>query len=206
MNFTISPRFLFHLLLFTGLLASKLGSAQHNTSRNKTGELVRIIRIEIKDTILIEYLNKFINEQLEADTLFRKKGYIQVFSIPAHKRPNVARGYYITKNYVNFDNLNDQQFPMFYSFLSGKMIIFKNSDLISALDIKYTKKSILKFQQDLEPYLFPAETIVLHDKEHVMKKAKNFRADEFFYMGGGTNVYIMNDGKKVVAVGSTYYE
>jgi hypothetical protein len=94
---------------------------------------------------------------------------------------------------------------MFYSFLSGKMIIFKNSDLIAALDIKYTKKSKLKFQQDLEPYLFPAETIVLPDKEHVMKKAKNFRADEFFYMGGGTNVYIMNDGK-VVAVGSTHYE
>ena len=75
------------------------------------------------------------------------------------------------------------------------MILFTNYDLF---DIKYTKKTKVKFRKELEPYLFEAQTIVFTDKENRKQKFNNFRQDDIFQAGGGMNVYIMNDGKIVV--------
>jgi len=65
-------------------------------------------------------------------------------------------------------------------------------------DIKYSKKSEVKFRKELEPYLFEAQTIVVADEENRKQTFKNFRENEVFQFGGGINVHIMNDGKIVV--------
>ncbi len=190
---------LLYLLLFAGFFVSKSGFAQHHPVEMNSGKNIDIARIKIKDTILIMYLTQFIDKQLKEDSLFLKKGYIQVFPIHASQKPNVARSYYIKKNYVNFDNMaNDKKFPMFYSFLSNKMILFIDYDLFDTFDIKYSKKSKIKFRKELEPYLFEAQTIVFRDKENIKQTFKNFRENEVFQFGGGINLYIMNDGKIVV--------
>jgi hypothetical protein len=190
---------LLYLLLFAGLFISETGFAQKYAVEMNTGGRIDISKIKIKDTVLIMHLTQFINKQLNEDSLFRKKGYIQVFLAQTSQKPNVVRSYYISKNYLNFDNLaNDKQFPMFYSFLLNKMILFNNYDLFETFDIEYTKKSKVKFRKELEPYLFEAQTIVFTDKENKKQKLKNFRPDEVFHTGRGINVYIMNDGKVVV--------
>lgn len=195
----MSNKSLLYLLLFAGLFVSKIGVAQHHAVEMNSGKNIDIATIKIKDTILIKYLIQFIDKQLKEDSLFTKKGYIEVFPIHANRKPNVARGYYIKKNYVNFDDMaNDKQFPMFYSFLSNKMILFIDYDLFDTFDIKYSKKSKVKFRKEIEPYLFEAQTIVFRDKENVKQTFKNFRENEVFQFGGGINLYIMNDGKIVV--------
>lgn len=190
---------LLYLLFFAGLFVSKIGFAQHHAVEMHPGKNIDIARIKIKDTVLIKYLTQFIDEQLKESSLFTKKGYIEVFPIHANRKPNVARGYHINKNYVNYDDMaNDKQFPMFYSFLSNKMILFIDFDLFDTFDIKYSKKSKVKFRKELEPYLFEAQTIVVADEENRKQTFKNFRENEVFQFGGGINVYIMNDGKIVV--------
>ena len=144
-------------------------------------------------------MTQFIDRQLNEDSLFKRKGYIEVTSVHTSQKPNVARSYHINKNFASFDNMaNDKRFPMFYSSLSNKMILFINYDLFETFDVKFTKKSKLKFRRELEPYLFEAQTIVFTDKENRKQKFENFRPDEVFHAGGGMNVYIMNDGKIVV--------
>ena len=190
---------LLYLLLFAGLFVSKIGFAQHNAVKTHSGKNIDIARVKIKDTVLIKYLTQFIDKQLKENSLFIKKGYIQVFPIHANHKPNVVRGYHINKNYVNYDDMaNDKNFPMFYSFLSNKMVLFIDYDLFETFDIKYSKKSKLKFRKELEPYLFEAQTIVVTDEENRKQKFKNFRENEVFQFGGGINLYIMNDGKIVV--------
>ena len=190
---------LLYLLLFAGLFVSKIGFAQHNAVEMHPGKNIDIARIKIKDTVLIKYLTQFIDKQLKESSLFTKKGYIEVFPIYASQKPNVAWGYHINQNYANFDDMaNDKQFPMFYSFLSNKMILFIDYDLFETFDIKYSKKSKIKFRKEIEPYLFEAQTIVFRDKENIKQKFKNFRENEVFQFGGGMNVYVMNDGKIVV--------
>jgi len=90
---------------------------------------------------------------------------------------------------------NDKNFPMFYSFLSNKILLFIDYYTFETFDIKYSKKSKLKFRKELEPYLFEAQTIVVTDEENRKQKFKNFRENEVFQFGGGINPYIMNDGK-----------
>lgn len=185
-----------YLLLLTGLCIPKIGFAQSNAGEKLTGNRVDITRVEIKDTVLIKYLEQFIKKQLHEDSLFRKRGYIQVFSTHAGRNPNVVRSYHINKNYISFDNMdNDRQFPIFYSFLLNRMIVFINYDLMDIFNIEFTKKSKVKFRKDIEPYLFDSKTILFPDEKNKKHKVKNFRPGEVFHFGGGMNVYIMNDGK-----------
>ena len=185
--------------MFAGLFVSKIGFAQHHLVETHSGKNIDIARVKIRDTVLTKYLTEFIDKQRKENSLFTKKGYIQVFPIHANHKPNVVRGYHINKNYVNYDDMaNDKKFPMFYSFLSNKMILFIDYDLFDTFDIKYSKKSEIKFRKELEPYLFEAQTIVFRDKENIKQTFKNFRENEVFQFGGGINLYIMNDGKIVV--------
>ena len=187
------------LLLLTALCFSQVLYGQINRSTFKGAQRIDITKLEIKDSVLITQLKKFIQTQSEENSLFKKKGYVQVFLTITHRKPNVVRSYHINKNYVSFDDMdNDQQFPLFYSLLSNRVVLFMYYDLSDIFNLKFTKKSKSKFQKDLEPYLFKSQTVMLPNEYNKMTKAKNFRPDEVIQHGGGIYVYIMNDGSVVV--------
>ena len=91
---------LLYPLLFAGLFVSKIGFAQNNVVKVNSCKSVNITKIKIKDTVLIMYLTQFIDKQLKEDSLFKKKGYVQVSPIHANQKQNVARSYHINKNYI----------------------------------------------------------------------------------------------------------
>jgi len=187
------------LLLLTALCLSQGVYGQTNRSTLKGAQRIDITKAEIKDSVLITQLKKFIKTQSEEDSLFKKKGYVQVFLTKKPHKPNVVRSYHINKNYVSFDDMdNDKQFPLFYSLLSNRVVLFMYYDLSDIFKLKFTKKSKSKFRKDLEPYLFKNQTVMLHNEYNKMTKAKDFRPDEVIQTGGGIDVYIINDGSIVV--------
>lgn len=186
------------LLLLTALCFSQVVYGQINRSTFKGAQRIDITKLEIKDSLLITQLKKFIT-QSEENSLFKTKGYVQVFLTNTSHKPNVVRSYHINKNYVSFDDMdNDKQFPLFYSLLSDRVVLFMYYDFGDIFKLKFTKKSKSKFRKDLEPYLFKYQTVILPNENNKMTKAKNFRPDEVIQHGGGIDVYIMNDGSVVV--------
>lgn len=187
------------LLLLTALCLSQVVYGQTNRSTFKGAQRIDITKLEIRDSVLITQLKKFIKTQSEEDSLFKKKGYVQVFLTNIPHKPNVVRSYHINKNYISFDDMdNDKQFPLFYSLLSNRVVLFMYYDLSDIFKLRFTRKSKSKFRKDLEPYLFKSRTVMLPNEYNKMTKARNFRPDEVIHAGGGIDVYIMNDGSIIV--------
>lgn len=128
--------------------------------------------VTITDTVLINVVKNYIEEEEKIDTLFAKgKGYINVnFSygkkngkeyikygdkFPTHDRIDTVFTYYLETSFMSAEgkeNTLDDMYPSFYSFVNGRLICFSDwSDRYFG----FSEDSKKKYRKMLEKYIEP---------------------------------------------------
>ncbi len=136
------------------------------------------------DKFLRSQLTLFIDEELVKDSVFKTRGYVNVF-FTLKPLNNDTTTVFIMKQFSNFDDIdNDKNFPSFYMWLNNKMILFYVRQLDNIVCKKLSLRSKKKFVRKIEPFLA---------KQKRVGRFKNFRPDEVFQLHGGKTIYLIND-------------
>lgn len=161
---------------------------------------LKIQQTEIGDTLLKSQIEKYIQAQTFIDTTFKVRGYIEVFiSNKEYKGLKTQVSYRIIKDFLNFDDLNnDLRFPLFYSWVKNRIVLFYSDEIRNTLNLKYSTDSKRAFQKIIEPFLFPGEDVYL-TIDGVTKKGTNFRPNEIFMFGGpSVRIYKLYDNSVII--------
>ncbi|MET4083324.1 hypothetical protein ABIB40_003293 [Pedobacter sp. UYP30] len=174
-------------LSFILILVATFNYSNAQSSKGKK-ELFNITEVTLKDTALVDALYSYIARQTKNDTLFNRKGYIWlvVNYRPTPDRKVLSKCFF-DKRFTNFDD-DDARFPIFYTYINGRMVIIENSRLSTAIDLKISKKSKRHFRKLIEPFLFAKETDFLEGHKIMA------RFGEVMIIDGGNIFYKMEDG------------
>ncbi len=170
---------------------------------NGAASQLKIQEIDFKDSILFREVKKFIQSEIVKEKEFKVVGYVTIWTI-LNNSNDIIRKYHINKNYVNFDDLNnDSQFPLFYSYVDSKIILVKG-DIENLVNKKFSIRSKKHFQRVIEPFLYRVKLIQAPSVDGKSKKKTPYREGERIQLHGGIDVSIFINGK-VEVVPSKFY-
>jgi len=170
---------------------------------NGAGSQLKIQKIDFKDSILFREVKKFIQSEIVKEKEFKAVGYVTISTI-INTSNDIIRKYHINKNYVNFDDLNnDSQFPLFYSYVDSKLILVRG-DFENLVHKKFSIRSKKHFQKIIEPFLYKVKLIQAPSINGKSKKKMPYREGERIQVHGGIDVSIFINGK-VAVVPSKFY-
>lgn len=170
---------------------------------NGAASQLKIQEIDFKDSILFREVKKFIQSEIVKEKEFKVVGYVTIWTI-LNNSNDIIRKYHINKNYVNFDDLNnDSQFPLFYSYVDSKLILVKG-DIENLVNKKFSIRSKKHFQRVIEPFLYKVKLIQAPSVDGKSRKKMPYREGERIQLHGGIDVSIFINGK-VEVVPSKFY-
>jgi len=170
---------------------------------NGAASKLKIQKIDFKDSILFREVKKFIQSEIVKEKEFKVVGYVTIWTI-LNNSNDIIRKYHINKNYVNFDDLNnDSQFPLFYSYVDSKLILVKG-DIENLVNKKFSIRSKKHFQRVIEPFLYKVKLIQAPSVDGKSRKKMPYREGERIQLHGGIDVSIFINGK-VEVVPSKFY-
>ncbi|MFC4209714.1 hypothetical protein ACFOWA_00890 [Pedobacter lithocola] len=180
----------------------QLNLAVFGQNPNGATSQLQIQRVDLKDSILIQEIKKFIQSEIVKEKGFKVVGYITISKI-RNSANDIIKRYHINKNYVNFDELkNDSQFP-FYSYVDSKIILLKG-EIESFVDKKFSNRSKKHFQRIIEPFLYKVKLMQAPSIDGKSKKKTPHREGERIQLHGGIDVSIFINGR-VEVMPSKFY-
>jgi hypothetical protein len=129
----------------------------------KERKKIHIQEVSIKDTVLIDQLKQFAQQEAKKDfTLIKGLWYLYVI-INSDNKEDVAQSYYINRSMISLkkdsfypkkQNINvDPSYPPFYAYVEGRLVFIHNYALEDAICYRYSKKSKHKLRKLQEPFL-----------------------------------------------------
>ena len=153
---------------------------------------IRITRVDFIDPGIEPFIEEYIDslEQV-SDYWATGKGYLVAYlSQPSGSTASnnpVVRVYHIHPAVSDFDRADDVRFPLFYTFLAGKMCLIRYSDIWSNHFMKYTlrKSSKRRFKRLIAPFLNERKKRTPEDTPGPIKRGdKYYREVPFIYIDG----------------------
>ncbi|RAV27385.1 hypothetical protein [Sinomicrobium soli] len=161
-------------------------------------QTIDIKEINVGDSILKEQIKAYIVDTKKRNTLFSQRGYIEVRLLYSNNeaiKDQLKISYKIKDQYYNVHVRRPSEFPIFYGYISDKLVLFYDliPGLISTSDI--SKRSRRRLSKRIKPYLKEREHIIAKDSEgNVIINDRDF-VDETYNIHGGIILKIYNDGK-----------
>lgn len=148
---------------------------------------------------LLKTIEDYIVNLSNVDTFFVNHGYIELgIGNESLNGRNSKISYRIKDQYANFDNLeNDQTFPLYYTFVKGKLIVITDRLISNTICYKFKKSSKIKFQKLVEPIFEKPEDLELYDNSGNKVKIPNARPNRY-KIHGGILLFIFDDGESVI--------
>ena len=161
-------------------------------------QTIDIKEINVGDSIPKEQIKAYIVDTKKRNTLFSKRGYMEVRLLYSNNeaiKDQLKISYKIKDQYYNIHVRRPSEFPIFYGYISDKLVLFYDlmPGLICASDI--SKRSRRRLSKRIKPYLKEREHIIAKDSEgNVIINDRDF-VDETYNIHGGIILKIYNDGK-----------
>gem|GEM_PF-3114014 len=160
---------------------------------------LHIEEVSIKDTFLIQQLERLIIDESKKDSVFRSgMGYLEVYPTQ-NLEQRIEHRYYINNDFLAFrKDMDDMVYPSFYSWVGGRLVFIHMSVLDGVFCYRYSKRSKKELKKKLEPFLPKAERLVARDSTgKVFIRDKHFRLERT-KLHGGRYVYVFSDGRPPV--------
>ncbi|WP_207535672.1 hypothetical protein [Desertivirga arenae] len=150
----------------------------------------------------------FIKSELQADSLFKRSGYIVLivdFDIPEdvrYLRDSILFLCYMNKDFHSFDNLDlDGVFPNSYCFIENKpVLLFVRESML--FEKRFSTSSKKRFQAAIEPYLAPRIDL---SNSKLNAKGNIFRPNEVFQMHGGFEMFFFRNASREPIIRGSHY-
>lgn len=163
---------------------------------------INIQEITLKDSVMIDVIHQVVNseEQSTDSTNFfkRKLGYIAVYISEPHNRDTLLK-YEIEPRMRDIkEDADDSVFPLFYSYVSGKLILIYFASLRRITDCPFTLKSKRAIRKKINTFLEPTKKVTFYDTNHKrVFTDRKFRIDYIKYDAGKT-VFIMRNRAPII--------
>jgi hypothetical protein len=173
-------------------------------SQQKPCDPIDIQKVTLKDTFLIQQLEKLIGELEIADSLFKQGiGYIFLYTIRP-KDSGSTYGYHFFPGAVSVVGWNDEAYPQYYSIVRDRPVLIYFNFFNSAFCRVVRSKSKRRLNNIIEPFLPEKTEIKARDKNgNVIIEDKNFR-EEFHYGHGAGRVITYFKNRPPVVRQSSY--
>lgn len=188
------------LLSFTIVLSNQNGRAQNIHE-------IAIQEISIKDTLLMNEITKMVSEQENADRenvskwWFQKGfGYIKLIVDPYSKGDTLLRYQIMPDQSPINASAPDSDFPNYYALNNARpILVYYSHSIMAALGIKFSRKSKVKFLNQLDKVLPKPEKEIGRNK----KGEEVFRIDDFrpqhITFGMNKTIYLLRDSSYVIS-------
>lgn len=170
-------------------------------SQTSTWELQEI---ELKDTFMIQEIEKLITWMEQKDSSFAKGlGYIKV-SEELVVEENVSKEYFVRPSMMTIRATNQK--PQFYTWIKKRPVFIYFQSFDDLVSFKMSKRSFRKLTRILNKYLYPLIKGKVRDEDgNVVFKVKDLR-DEHFYVGNGYGFILRYDINGIPSVDfNTHY-
>lgn len=184
------------VLIILALLANSLCSFGQNNVP------VTIQCVTLRDEVLKKEIINIIAEESNSndpDSLFKKGlGYV-VVHIQSYSRGDTLTKYYIAPSLISLKEKDfDDNYPNFYSYVGGRIVLIYINEIQKSLNISYSDKSKSELRKKLDQFLEKTTDQTFFDNSgNKAFRDKKFRIDHFKF-DAGKYVYIMKNKLPVI--------
>ena len=163
-------------------------------SRPKEEGTMSLQEVTLGDSIAVKQIELMIDTLTATDARFREGlGGIRL-TVLNTQRDSALSEYVLGPDSFSIYQMlkegikdKDRLFPMFYTYISGRLVLIYHEPLGDLLDVTYSRKSKKALLKNMSVYLEEPVTVVLRDDQgkKLGKKDRNARLDSYFYLHGG---------------------